>query len=135
MFAKSVKTILASAVVMTGAVFSTTGSANAGGNFGVYIGGGHNGGIYFGTGGHHKGYGHKTRHRPKYSHGYHHKKGRCGPRRALRKAWRMGLHDPHIARVNHRAIAVVGYNHGYRAKVVFKRHSKHCKVIKTRGLY
>ncbi len=126
MFGKSIKSALSIAVVVAGAAFSTTNVAQAGGNYGVYIGGGHHGGIYFGNGGHHR------RH---HYRGGNRNRGHCGPRRALRKAWNLGVNRPHVARVNRRAIAVVGYSHGHRAKVVFKRNSHHCRVIKTRGLY
>ncbi|MEM9277366.1 MAG: hypothetical protein AAGA76_02190 [Pseudomonadota bacterium] len=123
MLTKSIKSILAVAVVATGAAF-TTSSANAGGNFGVYIGNGHGGGIYYNNGYHGGGY-----------HAYGHKQRKCNPRRALNKAYRMGVYKPHVTRVNHKRIVVKGYNHGHRAKVVFKRHSKHCRVLNTRGLY
>ena len=124
MFVNSFKSILAVAVVAAGAAFSTTGSANAGSNFGVYIGGGH-GGVYVGSGYGNYGY-----------HGGHRRhRGHCGPRRALNKAWNMGVNRPHIKRVGGKRIVVVGYNRGHRAKVVFKRHSRHCRVLKTRGLY
>lgn len=130
MFVKSAKSILAVAVVAAGAAFATTGIANAGSSFGVYIGGGHggyhggHGGAYYG--GYGPGYG--------YHGGYRHR-GHCGPRRALNKAWHMGVNRPHIKRVGGKRIVVVGFNRGHRAKVVFKRHSRHCRVLKTRGLY
>ncbi|MEM9329910.1 MAG: hypothetical protein AAGA53_01210 [Pseudomonadota bacterium] len=122
MFKNAFKSMLAVAVVATGAAFTTT-SANAGGNFGIYIGNGHGGGIYYKHGGH-------------YKSGYHaHGPRKCNPRRALNKAYRMGVYRPHVTRVNHNRIVVKGYNHGHAAKVVFKRQSKHCRVLKTRGIY
>ena len=123
MFMKSIKTFLAVGVVAAGAAVSTTGAANAGGNFSLYIGNGYGGGIHYGNGYRRHSYGHR-----------HHRRG-CGPRRALNKAYRIGVNRPHISRINHRKIAVVGYNHGFPAKVVFKRTHRGCKVIKTRGLY
>ena len=123
MLTNSVKTILAVAVVATGAAFSTT-AANAGGKFGIYIGNGYHSGPGYYGGGYHGGY---------YAYGYPRRK--CHPRRALNKAYRMGVYNPHVTRVNHKRIVVKGYSHGHRAKVVFKRHSKHCRVLKTRGLY
>ena len=125
MVSNSIKSILAIAVVAAGAAFTTATTAQAGGNFGVYIGNGYGSGVYFGNGGH----------RRHHYHGGYSRRHACGPRRALRKAWRMGVNRPHIARLNDRRIAVVGFSHGHRAKVVFKRHSRHCRVIKTRGLY
>jgi hypothetical protein len=125
MFTKSLKSILAVAAIAGGAAFSIAGSAQAGNDFGVYIGGGHSG-IYIGNGGHYKQQ--IRRHGPRH-------RGFCGPRRAVKKAWRMGVNRPHIQRVNGRKIVVTGYSHGHRAKVVFKRDSKRCRVIRTRGLY
>lgn len=126
MFAKSIKSALAVAVIATGAAFAPTGSANAGGNFGVYIGDGYGSGVYFGNGGHRR-HGHYGGHRRN--------RGVCAPRRALKKAWRMGVNRPHVSRVNGRKIVVAGFNRGHRAKVVFKRNSGHCRVLRTRGLH
>jgi predicted NBD/HSP70 family sugar kinase len=134
MFVKSIKTFLAVGIVAAGAAVSTTGTANAGSSFGIYIGNGYGSGIHYNNRKHRNhGYngGHGYRH---YGHGYGHRRG-CGPRRALNKAYRVGLNRPHIARINHRKIVVVGYNYGHPAKVVFKRKGHGCKIIKTRGLY
>ena len=54
----------------------------------------------------------------------------CGPRRAVKKAYRLGLDSPQVRRVNDRRIVVSGYQYGYRTKMVFKRYSK-CHLIKT----
>lgn len=54
----------------------------------------------------------------------------CGPRRAMNKAYRMGLNNPQVHRIKERRIAVVGYQHGYRTKMVFSRYSN-CHLIKT----
>ncbi len=124
MFTKSIKTLLAVAVVATGGALSTS-VANAGGGFGFYFGTGHRQAptIYYNHG---------------YNPGYYVPAPRhrvCNPRRALNNAYRMGVYNPHITRVNDRKIVVKGYSHGHRAKVVFKHHSKHCRVLKTRGIY
>ncbi len=124
MFSKSVKSILAAVVLASSAALAPTTSAQAGGNFGVYIGNGHSG-VYFNNG---------HRHNRYVTRGHRHR-GFCAPRRALRKAWNMGVNRPHVARVNGERIVVAGFNRGHRAKVVFKRGSKHCRVIRTRGLY
>ena len=58
-----------------------------------------------------------------------------GLRRALRKAWRMGVDRPHIARIGRGRIVVKGHHDGHRAKVVFDRWSRRCEVIKVRGLW
>ena len=131
MLAKTLKSFLAVAVVSTGAALAPTTSANAGNaSFSLHIGGGH-GGIHFG-----QPYKSEVHHRGGYRYYKDHRRHRgCHPRRALRKAWKMGVNRPHIARIGHKRIVVVGYNHGYKAKVVFKRHHPRCKVIKTRGLY
>jgi hypothetical protein len=54
----------------------------------------------------------------------------CGPRRAVKKAYRLGLDSPQVHRVKERKIVVSGYQYGYRAKMVFKRYSK-CHLIKA----
>lgn len=128
MFNKFFKSTLAIITIAAGAGFAAA-PANAG-NFSLYIGNGYGGGVHYSTGG--------KRH---YNHGYkkqrHYNRGhghRCGPRRALNRAYHLGLYDPHIARVNHKKIVVKGWNRGYPAKVVFKRTHRGCKVIKARGL-
>lgn len=126
MFVNSIKTFLAVGIVAAGAAVSTTTTANAGSSFGVYIGNGYGSGINHGSR-KHRNHGYKKS-------GYGHRRG-CGPRRALNKAYHAGLARPHIARINHKKIVVVGYSRGHHAKVVFKRKGHSCKVIKTRGLY
>lgn len=131
MFINSIKTFLAVGIVAAGAAVSTTSTANAGSSFGIYIGNGHGGGIQYNNRkhrnhGYNRGHGYKRQ-------GYVQRRG-CAPRRALNKAYRIGLNRPHIARINHRKIVVVGYNYGHPAKVVFKRKGHGCKIIKTRGL-
>lgn len=86
--------------------------------------------------------GHKRRgHRSKRHHRHgHHDYYRpvvrwCSPERAIHKAWRMGVNHPHIARIGDSRLVVRGHYRGHRAKVVFDRHSRHCPVIKTRGLH
>lgn len=124
MFGKSFKSVLAAVVVASTAALAPTTSANAGSNFGVYIGGGHSG-VYIGNN-------HRA---PRYRSGVRRgHNGICGPRRALNKAWRMGVNRPHVARVNGKKIVIAGFNRGHRAKVVFKRGSNHCRVLRTRGL-
>lgn len=123
MFGKSVKSILAAVVITSSAALAPTTSAQAGGNFGVYIGGGHSG-IYLGNG-------HRA---PRYHGGYKRHRGFCGPRRAVNKARHMGVRRAEVVRVNGNRIVVAGFNRGHRAKVVFKRGSKHCRVIRARGL-
>lgn len=123
MFTQTLKTILAVGVIATGATFSTT-NANAG-DVGIYFNGGH-GGFYVGNG-------HK-RPRYDYGHGYN-RRGYCKPRRALKKAWRMGVNRPHITRIGRNRIVVKGFNHGHRAKVVFSRSGHRCPVIKAKGIY
>lgn len=124
MFNKSIKSILAAAILATGAAVSTTTTANAGGSFGVYIGSGHGSGIHY----------QKPRVRHHYRKKRHTSRRACAPRRALNKAYRIGVNRPHIARINHKRIVVVGYNYGHPAKVVFKRKGHGCKIIATRGL-
>lgn len=137
MFGKSFKSALAIAVVAASAIFATAGNADAGGGFSLHIGNGYGGGIHIGNGYHggykHHGYGGHYGHKKFHGHAGH--KRFCHPRRALKKAWHLGVNRPHIKRVNRKKIVVVGYNHGHRAKVVFARKSPRCHVIKARGLY
>ncbi len=122
MFKNTIKTLIAVGVIAAGATLSTAGSANAG-SVGVYIGNGH-GGVYF-SDGHRRG-------------GYHkaHKRNRvCTPRRALKKAWRLGVKRPYVDRIGRNRIVVKGFSHGHRAKVVYDRDRSRCPVIRTRGLY
>ena len=60
---------------------------------------------------------------------------RCNPGHALDKAYRMGVNNPHVTRVNQSNIVVKGYSHGNSAKVVFKRNSALCEVLDTRGVF
>lgn len=52
----------------------------------------------------------------------------CSPRRAVKRAWNMGLNHPHVKRVGRRHIVVGGGYHGSRAKVVFSRRGG-CRVV------
>lgn len=66
-------------------------------------------------------------------HGYRHggRRGHgqgCSPRRAVNKAWNMGLNHPHVKRVGRRHIVVKGGFRGSRAKVVFSRYGG-CQVV------
>ncbi len=126
-------------------VSAAAGTANAG-NYGVGIYLGNGSGIYFsGNGGHYNnrryhnpgyynpyyqpGY---NRHHNRYNKNYRAKQRRqvCGPRRAVKKAYRLGLNNPQVQRIKERRIIVAGYQYGYRTKMVFKRYSN-CRLIKT----
>ena len=124
MFSNSVKSIVAAAIVAGGATFGATGAANAGGNFAIYFGNGHQGVYYNNAPRRHYVPRHQVRHR-----------GFCKPRRALRKAYRMGVDNPYIARIKRNKIVVKGHSYGHHAKVVFKRNTHRCKVLKTRGIH
>jgi tRNA A-37 threonylcarbamoyl transferase component Bud32 len=131
MFTNSIKTILAAGIIAAGAAVTTTTTANAGSSFGIYIGSGHGHGIHSTRKYRQKG--HRSHRFNGKRHGIRH--AACGPRRALNKAYRVGVNRPHVARINHKKIVVVGYSRGYPAKVVFKRKSRGCKIIRTRGLH
>ncbi|MBL4891869.1 MAG: hypothetical protein JKX91_08600 [Rhizobiaceae bacterium] len=60
--------------------------------------------------------------------GYGHNNYGCSPRRAVGKAWNMGLNNPHVKRVGRRHIVVKGGYRGSRAKVVFSRYGG-CRVV------
>lgn len=55
----------------------------------------------------------------------------CSPHRAVWKASRMGLRNAHVAKIRRHRIVVAGWDHGYRARIVFAREP-HCPVIAYR---
>ncbi len=57
----------------------------------------------------------------------------CSPRRAYKKARRMGIRDARIVRINRRAIVIRGYRYGDRTKVRFGRGGR-CPVIAVRSI-
>ena len=124
MFSQSVKSIIIAGIVAGGATFGASSAAQAGGNFSLYIGDGHKG-IYYNNGPRHR---FVSRHRVAH-------RGICKPRRALRKAYRMGVDNPYIARIKRNKIVVKGHSYGHQAKVVFKRNTHRCKVLRTRGIH
>lgn len=133
MFKKSIKSFVAAAIIASGAAVASTGSANAGNSFGAFVGSDHSNVIQI----NHvkrRSHGHKRFHGKKVFKRKHHRRAACGPRRALNKAYRIGVNRPHVARINHKRIVVLGYNRGHPAKVVFKRSRHGCKIIKARGL-
>ena len=125
MFYKSARAIILSIVVSIGGVAATTASSQAGSSyidFNISAPG-----IQFSSG---RGY----RENQRWNHGYksNNRRRACAPRRALRKARRMGIRNAHIVRVNRRVLVVKGYRYGDRAKVKFGR-SGHCPVISVRN--
>ena len=118
---------------------SATGNANAG-NLGIDLYLGNGAGIYYSGNrnhyrrNHHNGYynpGYYRRDHYRRDH-YRHQPRRqvCGPRRAVKKAYRLGLNNPQVHRIKERRIIISGYQYGYRTKMVFKRFSR-CHLIKT----
>ena len=57
--------------------------------------------------------------------------GRCHPRRALRRAWRMGVDGAHIHRVRSHVIVVSGYDGSDHVRVRFAR-DRRCTVLAVR---
>ncbi len=143
MFSKTIRTILLSLVVSIGGIAATSTTANAGRvHVDFSIGGP---GFYFSSGHGHRrhvrrGYRHDygiRRHRGHYGHRFYdgrhsYRSRRCTPRRAFRKARRMGVRDGRIARVNRRAIVVKGYRYGERTRIKFGR-GRHCPVLVVRS--
>lgn len=89
----------------------------------VYIPAPHGGGFY-GPGPRGRNYGGRHGHRPRI----------CRPRRAVNKAWNMGMNRPGIRRIGEHRIVVVGWHRGHRAKLVFDRWSPRCRVLRARGI-
>lgn len=145
MFGSGIKTLLKTTLASTlvaAAMFGASASTANAGSLDVAIGLGGPGGISIqsvGYGGHKKkwdrqdrhgrrgGYGGHGRH-GSYGGGRSHRNKGCSPRRAVRKAWNMGLNHPHVKRVGRRHIVVKGGYHGSRAKIVFSRYGR-CQVV------
>jgi len=79
------------------------------------------------------GYRHGRRNFGHRKHGRHHQRRDryCSPRRAIDKAWNMGLKRPHVSRVGDGSIVVKGRRYGHRVRVVFSRWTPWCEVIKV----
>ncbi len=135
---------LGAALGLAGTIgLSSTGNANAGNlDIDLYLGNG--AGIYYSGNrnhyrrNHRSGYSSPRHYRPDYyrrDH-YRHQPHRqvCGPRTAMKKAYRLGLKHPRVYRIKERVIVISGYRHGHRKKMVFKRHSR-CHLITTVGSY
>ena len=74
--------------------------------------------------------GDRRRHRG-WDYGYERRRGFCRPRRAIRKAWRMGVDAPRIHRVGRRAVVVSGYRGRHYVRVRFA-HARRCPVLAVR---
>ncbi|MCP4073860.1 MAG: hypothetical protein GY742_19360 [Hyphomicrobiales bacterium] len=128
-------TTLGATLGLAGAIgLSATGNANAG-NLGIDLYLGNGAGIYYsGNRNHRHGYNNPRHYRQDYYRrdNYRHKPRRrvCSPRRAVKKAYRLGLNNPQVHRIKDRRIVISGYQYGYRKKMVFKRHSR-CHLLKT----
>ncbi len=144
MFSTKLKTLALSLAIAVGGISASANTASAGTlDIDFSIDGP---GIYFSSGGRHYG-GYYRNHRryyrdhrryygdtryyggPRYFDEY--RRRTCKPRRAYRKARRMGIHEARIVRVNRRVIVLKGYRHGYPTKVKFGR-SRSCPVIAFR---
>jgi hypothetical protein len=131
MFAKSVKGICAAAAIAA-AISSVSPMAQAAGYAHDYTtaGRGH-------SPGHPPQVGTDWRGGPGYGHGYpdrYYGRGVCQPQEAVHKALRFGMHRPGVERISARAIVVVGWNRGHRAKITFERYTPYCRVLETRGI-
>ena len=113
---------LAALVVATAGLGASAPAATAGDlSFDFRIGG-PGGGVIIRDHGRHGGWDRFERHRDR---------GYCKPRRALRKARRMGLRHTDIVRANHRRVVVEGYRHHRPVRVVFANQHR-CPVIRVR---
>ena len=127
--------ISAGAALGIATIMASTTSANAGNlSVDLYLGSGP--GIYY-SGGNNShywgGYG------PRYNTYNNHNQKRyrqpprrkiCGPRQAVKKAYRLGMKNPQVRRVEERKIVVAGFQYGYRTKMAFQRYSN-CRLIQT----
>lgn len=114
MFQSLTRTIIVVAALATGGVATTAAPAAANGlSFGITIG---------------------ERAQPVHGRDYRgHRDYRpaCSPRRAVRKARRMGVHRARVVRANRRAVVVRGRSRGDRAVVRFAR-APGCPVLAFR---
>ena len=58
----------------------------------------------------------------------------CQPGEAIHKARRLGLRHAGIERVNHRVVVVSGRHRGHWATIAFDRTSRHCRIVRARGI-
>jgi hypothetical protein len=77
---------------------------------------------------------HGDRHHAQPPYDRYGRRGVCQPREAVHKALRFGMHRPGVARISQRAIVVVGWNRGHRAKITFARYTPYCRVLDARGI-
>jgi len=118
---------LAALLVASAGVAASAPAANAGSiDFGVTIGG-HGGGIVIRDHRRHGGWDRFEDHRG--DRGW--ERGFCKPRKAVRKARRMGLRHTEIVRAGHRRVVVEGFRHRHLVRVVFA-NERHCPVIRVR---
>ena len=142
MFSRTVRTIIFSIIVSISGIAATTASSQAGSRHfefridapGIHISSGRGYRDHRGYRSHR--YDRRSRYdrrdrRSRHYGGHNYRRGVCEPRKALRKARRMGVRRAHIARVNRHVVVVKGYRYGGRAKVKFGR-SRHCPVVAFR---
>jgi len=118
-----IRNALAALVVATAGVAASAPAANAG-SVGFELSfGGHGGGIVIRDRNHRGGWNRFEGHR-----GY---RDVCKPRRAVRKARRMGVRRADVIRANHRRVVVEGVRHHRLVRVVFA-NQRSCPVIRVR---
>ncbi len=124
MFGKIAQSFALAALIGVGSMAVTTEQASAGG-------GGVGFSIEFGSPGYGPGWGWGPGWGPGWGNGPKPNKGICKPRRAAKKAWKMGVRNGRIVRRNHKRVVVKGWRYGYPVKVVFANR-RHCPVIALR---
>ena len=127
MISKTIRTIFLTLAVSLSGIAATSATSQAGSlSIDFRIGGPD---FYFSSGRGHYRRRHWNGYRDyRYRDGYRYGRRICTPRRAIRKARRMGVRGARIVRVNNRVIVVRGYRYGGSAKVKFGR-SANCPVI------
>ncbi len=90
--------------------------------------------FYFGGSNGHSHWRRDRRHNPHWGHGKRWKKRhgvvrRCSVKRALNKAYRMGVNNPRVRRANQNVIKIKGRSRGHRVRIVFSR-APGCPVIR-----
>lgn len=74
----------------------------------------------------------RARNGRRYDPYWHPRQRGCRPRRAIRKAWRMGVDAPRIHRIGRRGVVVSGYRGRHYVRVRFG-HARYCPIIAVRG--
>lgn len=126
MLNKIIPTGLAAAVFAAGLSLAAPTVAQAGGKLSLTINGEH-GSITIGDRRHRNGHNGRN-YGGHHNHNNHQYVSVCKPRKALRKARKIGVRHAHVDRVGSRFVIVKGRKRGSTVKIAFERRSRRCNV-------